>query len=116
MERQDVFWEGDSKQVIRSFSEDAKENLGNDLGRLQDGLQALDSAPMGSALRGVFELRDEDKDFWYRVLYTRIEGAIYVLHCFRKKTNQTSPRDTNLAEQRLKKLKQCLVAEKKGRK
>lgn len=116
MSRQDVFWEGDSKRVIRSFSDSAKENLGNDLGRLQDGLQPLDSAPMGNVLPGVFELRDEDKDFWYRVLYTRAGGAIYVLHCFQKKTNQTSAKDLTVALQRLKALKQRLATANKGRK
>lgn len=41
-----VEWEGDSKDVINSFSEDARENLGNDLRRMQGGEDPLDSKPM----------------------------------------------------------------------
>ena len=114
-ERQPVFWEGNSHEVLITFSDDAKENLGHDLERVQNGLQPLDSRPMGAVLPRVFELRDADKDFWYRVLYVRMEGSIYVLHCFRKKTNETSPGDIKLAEQRLKNLKQRLAEQKKGK-
>jgi len=35
-----------------------------------------------------------------------MQGAIYVLHCLKKKTNQTPQRDIGVAEQRLKQLKQ----------
>ncbi|MGB6401253.1 MAG: type II toxin-antitoxin system RelE/ParE family toxin, partial [Candidatus Sulfotelmatobacter sp.] len=71
---------GDSKAVIRGFSKSVKENFGGELDRLLDGETPLDSAPMGQVLPGVFELRDEDKDFWYRVLYYRRDGMVYVLH------------------------------------
>ena len=85
---------------------DAKADLGQDLRRLQMGEAPLDSASMAPRLRGVFELRTEDRDFWYRLLYVRMQGAIYVLHCLKKKTNQTPQRDIGVAEQRLKQLKQ----------
>jgi phage-related protein len=111
--RQPVNWEGNSHSVIKGFSEDARENLGNDLRRVQEGLQPLDSKPMGAVLPGCYELRDADKDFWYRVIYTRIEGVIYVLHCFTKKTNKTPQNDINTADKRLKELKQRLAKEKK---
>ena len=113
MARQNVNWEGDSHSAIKSFSEDARENLGKDLRRVQEGSKPLDSAPMGAVLPGCFELRDEDKDFWYRVVYTRIENEIYVLDCFLKKTNKTSRNDINTAKQRLKDLKQRIAKEKK---
>lgn len=113
-ERQPVSWEGNSHSVIKEeFSEDARENLGNDLRRVQEGLQPLDSGPMAPVLPGCFELRDEDKDFWYRVIYTRIEGMVYVLHCFKKKTNKTSQGDISTAKQRLRDVKQRLAKEKK---
>jgi phage-related protein len=75
-------------------------------------LQPLDSKPMGAVLPGCFELRDSDKDFWYRVIYTQIEGVIYVLHCFTKKTSKTPQNDINRAGKRLKDLKQRLAKEK----
>ena len=51
------------------------------------------------------KLRDRDKDFWYRLLYWLNSGWIYVLHCFQKKTNQTSKGDIGLAKERLKQVK-----------
>lgn len=99
-------WEGDTLDVIRSFSEDAKEDLGHELDRVQNGERPLKSRPMGAVLPGCFELRDEDKDFWYRVIYTQMGGEIHVLHCFRKKTNQTSQGDIDLAKRRLSQAKQ----------
>ena len=76
----------------------------------------LDSRSMGQSLPGSFELRDQDKDLWYRIIYTRIEGVIYVLNCFRKKTNKTSQTDIDMAKQRLKDVKQRLAKGKKERK
>ena len=111
----DVIFEGDSLNVIRGFSEDARANLGADLRRVQKGEKPLDSGSMASALPGVFELRDEDKDLWYRVLYVKREGVVYVLHCFTKKTNKTPLRDIEIARARLSALKQRLAATKKKR-
>jgi hypothetical protein len=54
---------GDSRAVIKGFPKAVKENFGGELDRLLDGENPLDSAPMGHVLPGVFELRDEDKDF-----------------------------------------------------
>ena len=113
MERQHVSWQGNSHSVIKEFAEGARENLGNDLRRVQEGLEPLDWRPMGAVLPGCFELRDQDKDFWYRVIYTRIEGEIHVLHCFRKKTARTPQREIDTAKKRLKDLRQRLAKEKR---
>jgi phage-related protein len=104
---------GDSRAVIKGFPKSVKENFGGELQRLLDGENPLDSAPMGHVLPGVFELRDEDKDFWYRVLYYRRDGAVYVLHCFTKKTNKTSQGDVEIARKRLSDLKKHLAKTKK---
>jgi phage-related protein len=108
----DVIFEGDSRAVIRSFTDDVREDLGADLWRVQNGERPLDSGSMAPALPGVFELRDQDKDLWYRVLYARIEGVVYVLHCFTKKTNETPLRDINTARGRLSALNERLAARK----
>ncbi len=102
----EVVFLGDSKDVIRGFPADVREDLGADLRRLQDGERPLDSAPMAPALPGVFELRADDKDFWYRVFYHVRDASIYVLHCFTKKTNKTSQRDIETGRKRLQELKQ----------
>jgi phage-related protein len=100
-----IRWEGDSLKEVRSWSDSAKQNIGGDLRRLEDREPPLDSKPMGKVLPGVHELRDEDKDFWYRLMYHLHAGWIYVLHAFKKKTNQTSQSDINVAKERLKNVK-----------
>lgn len=108
-----IRWLGDSQDVIRGFSKDARQNLGNDLQRLDEGEEPLDFAPMGAVLPGVFELRDRDSEHWYRVLYIPLEGLIYVLHCFTKKTNQTPPKEIETARKRLQLLRQEVARRKK---
>lgn len=108
----DVVFEGNSRDGIKSFPEAVRFNLGGDLQRLQDGERPLDSGPLAPALPGVFELRDEDKDTWYRVMYVKLGGVVYVLHCFKKKTNETPQRDIEIGRRRLSQLKERLKQKK----
>jgi phage-related protein len=55
-----VAWEGDSKEIISAFPDEARYNLGFDLRLLQQGQQPTDYRPMSSIGPGVFELRDQD--------------------------------------------------------
>jgi len=107
-----VVWLGDSLDVLSSFSDEAKFQLGKDLERMQNGERPLDYSSMAPVLPGVIELRDEDRDFWYRVFCLDSRDVVFVLHCFRKTTNQTSTRDVELGKARLK-LAQEIVAEQK---
>lgn len=52
---------------------------------------------------GVNEIRVREASGAYRVIYlaTRPE-AVYVLHCFQKKTEKTSQHDIDLAQKRFK--------------
>ncbi len=58
---------------------------------------------MTSVGTGVKEIRVRDEAGIFRMIYlaTRPEGA-YVLHCFQKKTPQTSRSDLELAMKRFK--------------
>ncbi|MFZ0199349.1 MAG: type II toxin-antitoxin system RelE/ParE family toxin [Candidatus Sulfotelmatobacter sp.] len=109
----DVTFEGNSRAIIRKFPKQVRENFGGELQRVQDGERPLDSRSMAPTLRGVFELRDEDKDFWYRVFYCTQDGMVYVLHCFKKKTNTTTQGDIEIGRKRLSDLKQRLAKQKK---
>jgi len=100
-----IKWEGDSNKVIRTWPADVRQNFGGELQRLEGREEPLDSKPMGRTLPGVRELRDEDKDSWYRLLYFLHGGWIYVLHCFTKTTNRTSLGDIAVAKQRLSEVK-----------
>ena len=51
------------------------------------------------------EIRIRDATGTFRVLYVaKFDDAIYVLHCFQKKTQKTSKADLNLAAQRYRDL------------
>jgi phage-related protein len=56
---------------------------------------------MNTVGRGVREIRIRDAAGAFRVLYVaKFDDAVYVLHCFQKKTQKTSKADLNLAAQR----------------
>jgi phage-related protein len=55
--------------------------------------------------KGVEEIRVRGASGAYRVLYlARLSDAVYVLHCFQKKTQRTAAADLELAAARLRKL------------
>jgi len=105
-----VIWEGDSREVLQGFPDRARQNLGFQLWQLQRGEKPSDYRPLPSIGSGVFELRDQDERAWYRVVYlSRIGNAIYVLHCFEKKTRKMPRRDFEKARRRLAGVKARLV-------
>ena len=109
-----VVWEGDSREVLKAFPENVKQNFGFELWRLQQGERPSDYRPLPSIGAGVFELRDRDKRSWYRVVYlSRINDVIYVLHCFEKKGRKMPRKDFEKAKQRLKAVKARLAEEKR---
>jgi phage-related protein len=109
-----IAWEGNSKEVISSFPDAAKYNLGFDLRLLQQGQQPTDYRPMSSIAPGVFELRDQDERAWYRVIYlSRVRDVIHVLHCFEKRSRETPTKELNTARQRLKAVRARMIQEKK---
>ncbi len=102
----EIYWLGDSLEVVRSFPDCAKQSLGGDLRRLQLGLMPLDSRPMKSVASGVFELRDRDHRTWYRIIYfVKIADRIAILHAFTKNSAKTPMNDLLIASKRLKLLK-----------
>jgi len=108
-----VVFEGDSRDIIRSFPKDIRSDLGTDLDRVQNGEKPLDSAPMSPILPGVFELRGDDQSFWLSGAVQADRGWVYVLHCFKKKTNKTSLNDIKIARERLTRLKERLAEQKR---
>ena len=58
------------------------------------------------------EIRIGDASGAYRVMYiAKFEEAIYVLHCFRKKTQATSRQDKTIAETRYRAVAKMRKAE-----
>lgn len=77
--------------------------MGHQLFLVQCRLEPDDWKPMTSVGNGVKEIRVKDITGIFRTVYlaSRPE-AIYVLHCFQKKTQKTAQHDIDLAQKRLK--------------
>lgn len=89
---------GSSLGDLRAFPADARREAGYQLDQVQRGEEPQDWKPMRAVGQGVREIRIQEESGAFRVIYlaTRPEG-VYVLHCFRKKTQKTSQRDLQLA-------------------
>lgn len=98
-----VIWMGGSKDDLVAFPADARREAGYQLESVQRGDEPQDWKPMTSVGPGVREIRVREASGAFRVIYlaTRPE-AIYVLHCFQKKSQQTSRHDLVLARARFK--------------
>jgi|SRR6185312_7659603 len=100
-----LVWKGDSKKSLMTFPAEARHDAGYELANVQQGIPASDFKPMPSIGKGVEELRIWAESGTYRVIYiARFAEAVYVLHAFQKKTQQTNQRDIALARSRYEKL------------
>lgn len=96
---------GRSLDDLREFPSSAKQEAGYQLDKVQHGLTPDDIKPMSSIGAGVAEIRIWDEAGTFRVVFVaKFEDAVYVLHCFQKKTQQTSQKDLDLATKRYKDL------------
>src|SRR5450759_2474680 len=99
---------GDSRKVLGGFPEEVRGSLGFALYELQLGrLPSVTTRRLESIGVGVYELKKADERTWYRVIYlAKIDDAIYVLHCFEKRSRKTDRRDLNIAKERLSRVMQ----------
>lgn len=92
---------GDALKSLRAFPEDARQEAGYQLDKVQRGEKPDDFKPMPTIGKGVEEIRVWDESGTFRVVYTaRLADAVYVLHAFQKKTQMTSKNDVEIAKQR----------------
>jgi phage-related protein len=98
-------FKGTSLNDLREFPEEARREAGYQLDRVQNGLEPEDFKPMPDVGSGVQEIRIKDEAGIFRVLYVaKFEDAVYVLHCFQKKTQRTAKSDLELARKRFAEL------------
>jgi phage-related protein len=98
-----IRWQGSSLDDLKEFPESARREAGAQLNRVQAGLDPDDWKPFSDVGAGTREIRVRDADGAFRVMYVaKFEDAIYVLHCFQKKTQKTSLRNKALATARYK--------------
>lgn len=102
-----LYWVGSSKKDLREMPDEIKDAFRFALFLAQQG-QKHDKAKVlkGFGSAGVLEVVESDQGGTYRAAYTvRFEDAVYVLHCFQKKSKSgiTTPKpEIDLIKARLK--------------
>lgn len=96
-----------ARDIIRSFPEEIKDELGQALLMVQQGfrLKMPLSRPMSSVASGVEELRIKGRDGIYRAFYfSKSARGILIFHAFQKKTEQTPQLEIKLGRKCLREL------------
>ena len=109
----EIHWIGSSLEDLKVFPDDARRSAGFQLRRVQRGLDPEDWKPFDELGAGVREVRLSEDSGVFRVMYVaKFAEAIYVLHCFQKKTQATSKPDKSITEARYR----AVVADRKSQK
>jgi phage-related protein len=102
-----VEWCGDSRKRLREFPQKVRRAIGFALNDVQAGERPRNAKPLhGFGGAGVLELIEDFDGDTYRAVYTvKLRSAIYVLHCFQKKSPKAGKVplvDAQLIQQRLR--------------
>jgi phage-related protein len=106
MDKKPLQWCGSSLRDIKDdeiFTPSARKEAGYQLGQVQGGLEPDRWKSFDDVGTGTKEIIINRDDGWYRVMYlAKFHEAVYVLHCFKKKTNTTNQLDKEIAKARYK--------------
>ena len=106
MTEKPIDWRGSSLDDIKDdaiFTVNARREAGHQLSQVQTGLEPDRWKPFDEVGPGTREIIVNLDDGWFRVMYVaKFAEAVYVLHCFKKKTNATSKHDKQIASTRYK--------------
>jgi len=101
-----LYWVGSSKKDLIALPADVVDDFGYALGAVQMGATPAQAKPWKGEGSGVLELVEKYMGDTYRAVYTvRFAKAVYVLHCFQKKSPngiRTAQSDIALIHERLK--------------
>lgn len=116
-----LFWMGSSKKDLSAMPQDVKETMGHAIYIAQIGGKAAgDVKPLTGMGSGVIQVSADDDGNTYRAVYTiHFEDAVYVLHCFQKKSKEgikTPKEELNVIAQRLKDVNEIEQAKAKAKK
>jgi phage-related protein len=95
------------EREIKDFPEEIIGDVLDCIAKLRSGIKLSMplSRPMPSLGKSLHELRLKDRNGQYRVIYYfKVADAIYLVHAFRKKTEQTEQKDINVALRRIKQI------------
>lgn len=96
---------GSALNDLRDFPHPARREAGYQIDKVQYGEEPDDWKPMKTIGAGVQEIRIQDEAGAFRVIYiAKLKDAVYVLHCFQKKTQRTSAQNIALASKRYNEL------------
>jgi phage-related protein len=108
MKEKPIDWRGSSLRDIKDdeiFTPNARREAGHQLSQIQAGLEPVHWKPFNDVGAGAKEIIVDLDDGWFRVMYVaKFSEAVYVLHCFKKKTNTTTKHDKDVATTRYKAL------------
>jgi phage-related protein len=102
-----LMWVGSSKKDLMKMPGEVQDVIGFALHLAQSGEKHPDAKPLkGFGGAGVLEVVENYSKNTYRAVYTvRYTNAVYVIHCFQKKSSRgiaTPQKDVDLIKSRLK--------------
>ena len=101
-----LHWVGSAKNVLLALPEAVIDDFGYALGAVQLGATPAQAKPWKGEGPGELELVENHQGDTFRAVYTvRFAKAVYVLHCFQKKSPsgiRTAQGDIDLIHARLK--------------
>jgi phage-related protein len=101
----DVIFHGNSLSKLRDFPDDAKDQAGFQLHKVQSNERPDDWIPMPAIGLGVHEIRIHTDDGAFRVIYVaKFADAVHVLHAFRRQMPETAEQDIDIAQTRYREL------------
>ena len=112
VDEKEIRWVGSSYADLLAFPKAPRKDAGFQLAKVQAGLDPIDWKPFDEVGAGTREVRISVANAVFRVMYVAKFGeAVYVLHCFQKKTQATSKHDKGIATARYR----ALLNARKGR-
>lgn len=102
-----LHWMGSSLKDLKALPDEIRRAFGHALHLAQAGEKHEAAKPLrGFGSAGVLEVVESDEGGTYRAVYAvRFHNAVYVLHCFQKKSTRgikTADHDIELIKSRLK--------------
>lgn len=102
-----TYFVGSSQSDLRKFPADVRMEVGFALHQAEHGEKSLHATPLvGFKGAGVLEIISNSDGNTYRAVYTvKLSEAVFVLHCFQKKSKTgiaTPAKDMDLVRSRLK--------------
>ena len=99
-----VVYMGSSKRDLDAFPLDARIEADVDIERVRQGEMPRSFDTLPRVGHGAYEIRINIGTAWRVIYVANRKEAVYVLHCFQKKTRATSQKDMELAERRYRRI------------